>query len=431
MVGGVLNNPSLKTTSYKVVLPFYAYAAVSFLVACIMLFTSNDSFEGHYFNPRILAITHMMALGWCTMIILGACYQLVPVLIEGKLYSEKLAYVTFGLAAVGIPLLVYGFFVFNMGAISKWGGRLVLFAVISFIINILTSISKSKKDNIHAVFIFSSMIWLFFTVMIGLTLVYNFTYLLLPKDHLHYLTLHAHVGIVGWFLQLVIGVATRLVPMFMISKYVNKSILWLIFLLINAALVLFVIFFYSLNTIAALSYISITMTFIAVALFVYYCYQAYKHRLRRAVDNQVKLSLFSATVLLVPIILLSIIIGAIILTSTEKTNLVLTYGFLVFFGWLSSIIMGMTFKTMPFVVWNKVYHIRSSIGKTPNPKDLFNESIFRVMAVSFLVGLLSFTIGILGEIDILLKIGSALLVYTSFLYNWNVFKVLNHKPFKL
>ena len=130
MLGGPFNSELIKTTSYKVILPFYIYGAVSFLVATIMLLASNQDFTGHYFNPHILAVTHTMALGWGTMIILGASHQLVPVLIEGRLYSEKLAMYTFYLAAIGIPVLVYAFYVFNMGPIAKWGGRFVVIAVL-------------------------------------------------------------------------------------------------------------------------------------------------------------------------------------------------------------------------------------------------------------------------------------------------------------
>ena len=104
-----LPTPLQKTTSHRVVVPFYVYGALSFLAACLLLLLSTDAFGGHPFQPRLLAITHLMALGWGVMIILGASHQLVPVLIEGALFSEKLAYGSFALAALGIPLLVYGF----------------------------------------------------------------------------------------------------------------------------------------------------------------------------------------------------------------------------------------------------------------------------------------------------------------------------------
>ena len=53
----------------------------------MLLLTSSSAFTDHYFSAHILAITHLMALGSGTMIILGASHQLVPVLIEGKLYN--------------------------------------------------------------------------------------------------------------------------------------------------------------------------------------------------------------------------------------------------------------------------------------------------------------------------------------------------------
>lgn len=137
----------VKNTSYKVVLPFYGYAALSFLFATILLLRDVSSFTGHYFNPHTLAITHAMALGWGTMIILGASHQLFPVLIEGKLHSNFLAYLSFGLAAIGIPLLIFAFYMFNMGTIARTGSILINLAVISYITNLWFSMSNSKNKT--------------------------------------------------------------------------------------------------------------------------------------------------------------------------------------------------------------------------------------------------------------------------------------------
>src|SRR5215203_1018694 len=96
------NNTSLvKNTTHNVVVPFYVYAALSFLAATTFLCLSTNAFTQHYFHPQTLAITHTMALGWGTMIILGASHQLVPVLIEAKLFSNSLAYLSFVFAGVG------------------------------------------------------------------------------------------------------------------------------------------------------------------------------------------------------------------------------------------------------------------------------------------------------------------------------------------
>src|ERR1035437_9002650 len=327
------NNGSLtKNTSYKVVLPFYAYAALSFLAATLLLFTSSSVFTQHYFHPQTLAITHLMALGWGTMMILGASHQLVPVLIEGKLFSNALAYLSFSLAAIGIPLLVFAFYRFNMGNPAQCGAILVNAALVSYLINLTISIARSKKENIHAVFVFTATLWLLLTTLVGLLLLYNFTLNILPKNSLHYLSLHAHMGIVGWFLLLVIGIGSRLIPLFLISKYSNTKLLWTIYFLINIGLLSFVfIFLYSNRTFFYLLPVAATIT--ALIMFGYYCYQSYRQRIRKQVDDQIKISLLSVLMMAVPVIELIGII-ALLVVSGQNIKLVLLYGFSVFFGWI-------------------------------------------------------------------------------------------------
>ncbi len=421
------NTGTSTTTSYKVVLPFYVYAAVAFLIATIFLSLSVNDFTKHYFQPHTLAITHIMALGWGTMMILGASHQLVPVLIENKLFSNKLAYTSFIFAAFGIPLLVYGFYVFDMGWPAQWGGQLVILAIIAYLINLAVSMMKSKHENVHAIFVFTAALWLLTTATIGLMLVYNFTNPFMSKNSLDYLPLHAHIGIVGWFLLLVIGIGSRLIPMFLISKYDNKRKLWWIYGLINGGLLTF--FFIFLYTDSKLLLIvPLLSVAAAIVLFGNFCYMAYRQRIRKKVDEQMKVSLLSVLMMLLPLIFLVVIIGLLLRSSVENINLIISYGFIIFFGWITAIILGMTFKTLPFIVWNKVYHQLAGKGKTPNPKDLFSGIIFKWMSLSYISGFVLFTTGILLGNTMVLQVAALLLLLTSLLYNWNVIKLLMHKP---
>jgi hypothetical protein len=415
-----------KTTSWKVVLPFYGYASLAFLLATILLLLSATDISSHYFHPHTLAITHIMALGWGTMMILGASHQLVPVLVEGKLYSDKLACCSFLLAAAGIPLLVYGFYVFDIGWPAKWGGRLVILAIIAYLVNLGATMAKSKQDNVHAFFVFTAALWLLATAVIGLMLLYNFSIPLMPKSSLAYLPFHAHMGIVGWFLLMVTGVGSRLIPMFLISKYSNPRQLWWIYGLINAGLLSFVILFLYSDG-GSLLLFPLLAVAAAILLFAGFCNKAYRQRIRKKVDHQMKLSLLSILLLLLPLLFLLVIIGWMILSPRENMRLVISYGFILFFGWITAIILGMTFKTLPFIVWNKVYHHLAGKGKTPNPKDLFSETVFTAMSVLYLSGFVLFVAGVLLHIAVLLHTAAVFLLITSVLYNWNVIKLLMHK----
>ncbi len=420
------NSDLVKNTSHKVVIPFYVYAAISLLIATILLLFTTNAFTQHSFHPYTLAITHTMALGWGTMMILGASHQLVPVLIEGKLYSEVLAYLSFLFAGVGIPMLVYSFFIFNLGWPSWIGGMLVNAAIICYIINLAISMLRSKQENVQAIFIFTAAAWLLITTMVGLFLLFNFTQLIFPKDSVQYLSLHAHLGIVGWFLLMVIGVGSRLIPMFLISKYNNPKILWAIYFFINAGLIIFILqFFYFPNPFNYL--VPVASILVSIAMFGYYCFHAYKQRIRKQVDEQMQISLIAVFMLVLPVIFLLVILF-VLLASAQNSQLVLAYGFSIFFGWITAIILGMTFKTLPFIVWNKIYHKKAGLGKTPNPKDLFNNTVFKNMGVFYLLGFFLFAAGILWSHDLLKKLSAILLITMAVLYNWNVFKMLVHKP---
>jgi hypothetical protein len=169
--------------------------------------------------------------------------------------------------------------------------------------------------------------------------------------------------------------------------------------------------------------------FAAVFLFCRYCYQSYKKRIRKQTDNQVGISLLSALMMAIPLVLMAVII-ILLVVSRVDTRLVMAYGFSIFFGWITAIIFGMTFKTLPFIIWNKVYHHRAGLGKTPNPKDLFDTRIFNIMGVSYLSGFILFIGGILLPYSVLLKASAATLLLAAALYNWNVYRVIFHTPAK-
>jgi len=167
---------------------------------------------------------------------------------------------------------------------------------------------------------------------------------------------------------------------------------------------------------------------VAVILFANFCYQSWRQRIRKKVDEPMKVSIFSVIMMVLPLLFLVVILALLLLSGAENSSVITAYGFIIFFGWITAIILGMTFKTLPFIVWHKVYHKLVGKGKTPNPKDLFSNSIFKWMSIIYLGGFVLFTVGILLQVLVILQSGAVLLLLTSFLYNWNVVKLLMHKP---
>jgi hypothetical protein len=101
------------------------------------------------------------------------------------------------------------------------GRGIVILAIIAYLLNLAGSMAKSKQKTCMRFLFLQLQCGCWLLLAIGVMLVYNFTDPFMPQTLLEYLSLHAHLGIVGWFLLLVTGVGSRLIPMFLISKYNN------------------------------------------------------------------------------------------------------------------------------------------------------------------------------------------------------------------
>ncbi|MGV8915112.1 MAG: hypothetical protein ACOH1X_06660 [Kaistella sp.] len=409
-----------KAPKNSAILPFYATGAVMFLVLCLLMAFSPQTFTQHYFTPRLLTMVHVAALGWGTMVIFGAAHQLLPVICEQDLYSEKMASFVWYTLTLGMVLLTANFWELTVGWVMISGGSLIVISVVLFLINVLKTSNICTKYSIQKLFVSSSAIWLLFTVVVGLLLAINLKYSFFTQSHLEILKLHAHAGIAGWFLQLITGVSTKLVPMFLLGKSEKNYLLKWAFIFQNTGLILFLADGYFIGVSArALIYAAIVL--IGVIFWLLYLFDTYKNRVRKRVELLMKHAFLSFLALVVSILLLPAVYFS---TGYRWTML---YGTLLFMGWITSLILGKTFKTLPFIIWNDRYKNLSGKVKVPLPKHLYSEKItvwqFRIFIAAFLI----FAAGIIfGQIPVI-RFGAILWCMVAVLYNINVFKIILHK----
>lgn len=408
--------------SSYIVTSHFLVGGTAWLLAMILLLFNPDTLTQHFFNPKLLSLTHLLVLSWVTTIILGALYQLLPVILLCKLYSEKLAIASFillQLGSIGIFLCFWNA-VFNYPLIIS--GILVCLSIALFCFNLCMTIRKSTVKRIEKTFILSSIVWLALTVSIGLLLAINFSFPFLQISHLEILKLHAHFGIVGWFIQLIIGISSVLLPMFFLAHNLKKKPLHLSFYLLNAALVLG-----ALSKIFHLEIgipISLLLGITSIGAYLYFIFIAYQKRLKRKLDVGMKKSVLSLAFLLIP---LGLSIPIFFNHRTETHFLAIAYFITLLIGVISSLIMGQTFKTLPFIIWLKTY--KSFIGKekTPLPKDLYSHPLVRWQNGIHFSGFALLLFGISFHTIILITVGLSLLVLAALLYYKNIIAIIFHK----
>ena len=414
-----------KAPSASVVVPHFVVGALGFLTLSVLILRSSASFLGHYYQPELLVITHIAALGWVTMIIFGALYQLIPVVFETALFSEAMAKINLWAFTLGVVLLVYAFGTNSLGALLSWASALTFLSLIMFAVNILLSVRKATRQNYSSRFIVTAVFWLLFTATMGFLLALNHTFTFLDVSNFRFLKIHAHFGILGWFLQLIMGIASVLVPMFLVSHDLDERKLKKAYWLVNIGLTLLVAEWF-LNGKGAFKPLSVVLIIAGIVFFLLYLWDAYKNKLRK-LDIGMKLTMVAFTAIALPLIL-GIVLGFHFYTGKGMPqNLSTLYGFTIFFAFITPLILGQTYKTLPFIIWLNRYQLLVGKKKIPMPADLFSTKIAAAHLWTYVGAILFLTTGILASSQFVMTLGASLLVATALLYGINIGIILHHK----
>jgi len=415
--------------SIWVVAPHFLLAPVSFLMASLYLLFHYGALLGYHISAPVLTVLHLMILGWVTMIIFGALYQLIPVVMEVKLFSETLAYITLTGFVSGLFFLITAFMGYEFQLTNNFiiGGSLIIGAVLVFTINTLVTALKSDKKNMSKLYIVSSAIYLLLTVMMGLFIVLNLKYAWLTKAHTEFLETHVVIGLVGWFLMLVIGVAATLMPMFLIVHKIREDYLKWGFYLINAGVIIIFTITFINQVPEFIRVVAYLMILSGLVLFLLFNYDVFSHRMRKKLDIGMKLSAIALVLLLLSVISFVLVYFGNNVLGLGVGRIEIIAGILLVYGFFTGLILGQTYKTLPFIIW--LFHYQKLVGKqkTPLPADLYSDRLATIHMYSFVISLLLFMAGLLFTVKLLLMLAAVAMVFTSIVYGINVYRMIFHK----
>ena len=213
--------------------------------------------------------------------------------------------------------------------------------------------------------------------------------------------------------------------MFLLSSVDNDIKLKYSFNLINISILGFTIDSLFFNGISRGVYY-LLIAILGILFYISFIAIVYKKRARRGLDIGMKHSLIAILVILIPMVFG--FLASTISDSSILLQVIIAYGVSIFLGFISLLILGQTYKTLPFIVWLEKYQHLSGKGKAPLPKELYSEKIAKYQLLFFLVGVFIMIIGVLFSMILLIKSASILLIITAILYNMNVYKILLHKP---
>jgi hypothetical protein len=415
------NAPAISTVK-----PHFLFAALGFLVLGILMVLSSGHFFGIYYDHHLLAVTHTAVLGWLMMLIFGSLYQLIPVIFDTALYSEKLAKFTFWLTAFSIIFLVYTFWIGDYTVLLPYAATSMYLSLFFFIFNIMMSYKNARIKNFKSLFILAAVFWLLMAETEGLLTALNFKYHFYNASHLSHLHTHAIMGLVGFFVMMIFGVGTTLIPMFLISHRLNDQLLKTSFYLLNTGLAGLVLIKYLFDN----QYFEIIFWLSIIAGIVYYfkyINESYQHRMKKTLDVGMRYTMLALVFLLVPIIISLILIFMPQLgLKSYAFTIILLFGMSMIFGFFTTIALGQTYKTLPFIIWLEKY--QKLVGKyhTPLPRELYSEKAADVQFYLYMGFLILALIALIFKITVLMQIATVLFLIVNLLYNYNVWKMFFH-----
>jgi hypothetical protein len=343
-------------------LSYLGTATVAFVVAALAVPWLAPELAGHYYQPRVLALTHTVTLGWITLTIMGASYQIVPIVLGRPIWSERLARWQLALTATGIVGLVAHFFIGEWSGLL-WAAGLVTLGVGLHCVNAVLSVRGLGAWTFTARLVALAHVGLGLTALFGTLLGLDKVVRVLPGDLFPSLHAHVHLALLGWVLPMVIGVAARVYPMFLLARepagWPGRVQLWGLGLGVPAV-VLGILTDPGLLAAGALAVAAAVLAHVA------WVHAMVRGSRRPALDWGLRFVLTGALAL-VPATGLGL---ALALDLLAGPRVALAYAALALGAWASLTIAGMLLKIVPFLVWFRVYGPRAGREPVPSLPDL-------------------------------------------------------------
>lgn len=420
---------------------------LALLVGGILLVARPDILATYHYNQYVIATTHLLVLGWISTIVMGAMYQLVPVALETRLYSERLARWQFAFHLIGFTGMVWMFWTWNMKQVGHFGTVLTV-GVGLFVYNVARTLLRVPRWNVVASGVASALVWLCAAVTAGLMIVagksaYSLEGSPIPQgwvgalidglravgrvtgrfDQISAMHAHAHLGALGVFVMLILAISFKLVPMFALSEIQSHWRTRISLGLVNIGLLGS---FFAVLLRSPLKIASAATVVCGLAVYGIEITAIVRARKRRHLDWGLRYFLTALVVLgLVSLLALALSWPGLPLT-TLTGQLENLYGFLALIGVISFAIIGMLYKIVPFLVWYQSYSRKIGGFKVPSLADLYSHGLQQTGYWTYLAGLATASAGIVCSSAPVVRLGCCFILLSLLVLVANMLLILRH-----
>ena len=354
---------------------WYLYSAIAALVlfSTGLVALAPEALAGTL-TPHVLALIHVATLGLLTTAMMGALWQLLPVILVVPAPAPWLARAHFPLWVGGVGLLVGGFWSGWWPALAA-GGSLVALGVLLFAGVMWGIIARAPRRPLAAYYVAMSLLYLVLVVLGGLAMAVDMQTGFLGAWYLRVLPAHLLLGLVGWGVGTVLGVSYKLAPMFALAHITDERPGWACFGLLNGGLLGLAASLLA-GWPALVGFACAALVLLAVVAFTLDTLRLLRTRHKKALEPTQWHALSGLMALL---LCGGGAMGAALVGAgwwlDGRTATVL--GLLFLLGFVAQTIMGYLYKIVPFLVWNRRYAPLVGRQKVPLVRDMVQQRLAR------------------------------------------------------
>jgi hypothetical protein len=337
-------------------------AAAAFVLAVPGVAWLSADFAGHWYHPRLLALTHTVTLGWITLAIMGASYHLIPIVLQRPIWSERLARWQLAALVTGIVGMVAHFFIGRWHGLV-WGAFLVLLGSAAHVLNVGRTLVGLRPWTFTARMMAAALVGFALTALFGLALGIEHMHAFLGGDVHGRLAAHVHLALLGWVLPMIVGVAAHVYPMLLVAADTGRRLRSLQLFCLGVGVPLVVVGLLGAGRLAAVGALA---TAVGVTAHIAWVVRITAARRRPTLDWSLRLVL-AGTAFLAPASLLGL---ALVFDRLRGPRWALAYAVVALGGGASLTIAGMMLKIVPFLVWNRAYAPMVARGHAPSLAEL-------------------------------------------------------------
>ena len=357
-------------------------AAVMFLVlgAVGAVAIAPELAAGAFPSPRVVGVTHLFTLGWITTSIMGALYQFLPVALGEPIRSVRAAHVGFCLYVPGFAAFVAGLLTGSTTLMMAGAVPLAL-GVLVFAVNLGATLRLATRRDVTWWALAGADLFLLVTLVFGLALAGNLRWGYLGGSRLLAIGTHLHVALGGWVLLVMVGVAHRLLPMFLLSHGAGDRFARAAVALLAAGAGTLALGHHGPPIVSR--WLPAALLAAGLVAFLLQAQRFYRHRRRPSLDPGMRLAAAALGVLAVGLAL-----AGPAMLGTGPARLAVAYVLVLVLG-ISLFVAAHYYKIVPFLVW---YHRFGPLaGKQPVPSvsELYSAPRATAAGVLLVLGTLT------------------------------------------